>query len=248
MAKGSKKGKSAKKERRERRFLPRSTTNPMVVRVAGGLGAATLGAGVWAQFGRTLVAHAGQPPLESLPFAPWLIAGGAVLLGVAIWFGTSGDPALHVGDGGIGVDKGQLRRMAWHQVESVTYEGSSRAIVAKGKDDGGGEIVAKAPIDSQPQAAAWILKEARARIPAVVDVADDAIADMPEARSDAGEILPLDPIQVVGKHCAASGTIIAYEPDARVCAQCERVYHKAHVPETCACGASLESLRAKVAG
>jgi hypothetical protein len=53
---------------------------------------------------------------------------------------------------------------------------------------------------------------------------------------------------VVGKHCADSGTVIAYEPDARVCPRCERVYHKAHVPETCACGGSLEGLRAKAAG
>ena len=59
----------------------------------------------------------------------------------------------------------------------------------------------------------------------------------------AGEVIVLDPIQVVGKHCAASGKVIAYEPDARVCSRCERVYHKAHVPETCACGQSLENLR-----
>jgi hypothetical protein len=28
-----------------------------------------------------------------------------------------------------------------------------------------------------------------------------------------------------------------------VCPRCDRVYHKAHVPEACACGASLEDLR-----
>jgi hypothetical protein len=80
-----------------------------------------------------------------------------------------------------------------------------------------------------------------------VDVAEERLGDLPEPHRDAGEVLVLDPIQVVGKHCAESGTVIAYEPDARVCTRCERVYHKAHVPETCACGASLESLRAKAA-
>src|SRR5438132_5978547 len=131
MAKGSKKGKSAKKERRERRFLPRSTTNPLLVRIAGGVGAATLGAGAWAQLGRLVVAKS-TVPAEPLPYAPWIIAAGAVILGGAIWFGTSGDPALHVGDAGIGVEKGSMRRMAWHQVESVTYEGA-----------GGGAVVVK---------------------------------------------------------------------------------------------------------
>jgi len=245
MAKGSKKGKSAKKERRERRFLPRSTTNPLAVRIGGAIGAATLGAGAYAQFGRFVVTR--PESAEALPYGPWIIAGGAVILGAAIWFGTSGDPAIHVGDAGVAVDKGNLRRMAWHQIESVTFEGATNAIVAKGKDDGGAELVARAPIASQGQAAAWILKEARARVPNVVDVTEEQVAELPEARSDGGEILALDPIQVVGKHCAESGTVIAYEPDARVCARCERVYHKAHVPETCACGNSLASLRAKAA-
>ena len=249
MAKGAKKGKATKKERRERRFLPRSTTNPMLVRIAGGLGAATLGAGSWAQLGRSLVAKSSEALQEPIPYAPWLLAGGAVVLGGAIWFGTSGEPALHVGDAGIAVEKGAMKRMAWHQVESVTYEGAGGgAIVARGKDDAGQELVAKAAVQSQPQAAAWILKEARARIPALVDVPDDAIATIGEASKDAGEVLTLDPVQVVGKRCAESGTIIAYEPDARVCPRCERVYHKAHVPETCACGASLASLQTKAAG
>jgi hypothetical protein len=86
------------------------------------------------------------------------------------------------------------------------------------------------------------VKEARSRVPSVVDVPDDAT--LPEPRADAGETLPLEPPQVVGRHCAASGKVISYEPDARVCPRCERVFHKAHVPETCDCGASLSDLRA----
>ena len=244
MAKGLKKGKSPKKERRERRFLPRATTNPLLIQIAGGLGAATLGAGSWAQLGRQLVAKAGDVPPEPAAWAPWLLAGGAVVLGGAIWFGTSGEPALHVGDAGVAIEKGAMKRMAWHQIESVTFEGAGGGtVVVRGKDDSSQELVAKAAVQSQRQAAAWILKEAKARIPALVDVPDDAEATVGDASKDAGEVLVLDPIQVVGKHCAASGTIIAYEPDARVCPRCERVYHKAHVPETCACGAELSGLR-----
>ena len=76
----------------------------------------------------------------------------------------------------------------------------------------------------------------------MVDVPDDAT--LPEVRASAGESLPLEPPQVVGKHCASSGKVIAYEPDARVCPRCERVYHKVSVPDACECGASLKELQA----
>ena len=247
---GAGKKSKAKRERRERRFLPRSTTSPLAVRLAGGLGAAALGAGAWAQVGRGLVAKSASAltgaadAAQPLPYAPWILAGGAVLLGVSIWFGTSGDPPVLVGDAGVAVDKGGLRRMAWHQIESITFEGGTGAVVARGKDDAGAELVVRCPVGSQPQAAAWLLKEARARVPAVVDVRAEAVRDVPAARDDGSESIALDPLQVVGKRCADSGEIIAYEPDARVCRRCERVYHKAHVPAVCACGASLASLQA----
>ena len=62
---------------------------------------------------------------------------------------------------------------------------------------------------------------------------------MAKPQTDAGESLTLDPVQVVGKRCANSGKVIAFEPDAFVCPRCERVYHKDHVPPACACGATL---------
>jgi hypothetical protein len=239
MAKAGKRPRSPKQDRHERRFFPRSTTSPAIVVVLGVLGALGLGAGFWAQWGR--VFFSGQE--DSLPFGWWVIAGAAVLLGVAIWVGTSGDPLLRVGDGGIGVERGgllgtqPLRRMPWYAVEGVAYEGASAAIAARGLDETGAQMIVTARLASQPQAAAWIVSEARARIPGVVNVSD-AIA-LPEVRSDAGERLTLDPVQVVGKRCVASGTIIAFEPDARVCPRCERVYHKDHVPPTCECGGAL---------
>jgi hypothetical protein len=98
-----------------------------------------------------------------------------------------------------------------------------------------------ASLGSHPQTAAWIVKEARARIPAVVDVPTDAA--IPDASADAGESFPLEPPQVVGRHCAESGRVISYEPDARVCPRCERVFHKTSVPAVCPCGASLADLR-----
>src|SRR5262249_30416408 len=95
-------------------------------------------------------------------------------------------------------------------------------------------------IASQPQAAAWIVKEASERIPGVIAAMD---IDVAAARPDSGAVLHLDPVQVVGRRCASSSKIIAYEPDARVCVRCERVYFKENVPTECACGANLEHLR-----
>jgi hypothetical protein len=238
MAKSSKKGKAAKRERRERRFLPRATTPPALVYAMGALGAFAMGAGLWAQWGRTAFLNVD----ESLPFAPWLLAGAAVLLGIAIWFGTSGEPPLRVGDAGIAVEKGALKRVPWHAVERVSYDSAGGAVVAKGTSETGEPLEIRARVASQEQAAAWIVREARARVPAVVDVRDQVT--VPEAHEDGGETLKLDPLQVVGKRCAESGTIIAFEPDARVCARCERVYHREHVPSECACGGAMSGLQA----
>jgi hypothetical protein len=237
MAKKTKSAKAAKpRPRRERRFEPHASTRPGLVYGLGALGAIAMGAGGWEQFG-PLLSDAGPEPLK---IGPYVLTAGAVVAGIAIWMGTSGEPALRVGDGGLAVEKGNLRRMPWFAVEGIEWR--DEAVRVTGKDDAGVAMSFAASLRSHPQAAAWIAKEARARIPSVVQVPEDAT--LPEASADAGESVALDPPQVVGRHCAASGKVISYEPDARVCPRCERVYHKAHVPEACECGASLAELRA----
>jgi hypothetical protein len=242
MAKASKKSKGAGKrdkprERRERRFEPHTTTKPPVVYVTGAVGAMLMGAGAWGQFG-TMMQTDGPEPFK---YAPYILAAGAVLVGIAIWIGTSGEPALRVGDAGIAVDRGGLKRLPWYAIERITWRDETVQVV--GKNDAGVTMTVLARLATQPQAAAWIVKEARERVPAVVDVPDDAT--LPDVLASAGEMRPLEPPQVVGRHCAASGKVIAYEPDARVCPRCERVYHKEQVPETCECGASLADLQAR---
>src|SRR5579871_704583 len=107
MAKKSKSAKREKpRERQERRFDARSTIGPALPYALGGLGAAAMGAGAWGAFGASLV---GGP--VAVPIAPYILSAGAVLAGAAIWIGTSGEPPLRVGDGGIAVDKGGVRRM-----------------------------------------------------------------------------------------------------------------------------------------
>ena len=237
MAKKTKSAKAAKaRARRERRFEPVASARPGLVYSLGAIGAAAMGAGAWEQFGPLLSDSAP----ESLKAGPYVLTAGAALAGVAIWMGTSGEPFLRVGDGGLALEKGGLRRMPWYAVERIEWR--DEVVRVTGKDDTGVAMNLNASLRSQPQAAAWIVKEARARVPGVVQVPPDTT--LPEANAEAGESLPLDPPQVVGRHCAASGKVISYEPDARLCPRCERVYHKAHVPETCECGASLTELRA----
>jgi hypothetical protein len=207
------------------------------VKVLGGLGAAAMGAGVVGQYFRP----------EPVPYAVWVLAAGALLVGVALFVGTSGDAALRVGDAGIAIDKGGLKRVPWWAITSVAWREDESALEVNGADEAGGEVRLKIGLKSQPQAVAWIVKEARKRIPKVVEIREGALEELPEASREAGQVIRLEPMQVVGKRCAETDKVIAYEPDARVCSLCERVYHKAHVPETCACGTSLDALRTKPA-
>jgi hypothetical protein len=234
MAKG---GKKARRERSELRFVPRPVGTPPVVYAAGALAALLLGAGAWAQWLRTML----TPAEASLPMGTWILAAGIVVLGVAIWLGTSGEPTLRVGDGGVALEKNGVTRLPWWGVESVVYDGVGLAVVARGKGEGGGDVVVQARVKGHPQAAAWIVREARRRVPGTVQIGDEVA--LPAVREGAGERLALEQLQIVGRRCAESGSIIAFEPDGRVCARCERVFHKDHVPETCECGGVMAATK-----
>jgi hypothetical protein len=232
------KKKKSERRRRETRFFPQSNANPIAIRVLGAIGAALLGAGAFEQF---WVSH------DPWKYTPYLLAAGALAFAMSIWFGTSGDLILRIGDGGVGVDRGEVRRIPWYQVSEIFFDPELKAISVKGKDEGGAKLRIDAKLRSQSQAAAWIVKEGRARIPKCVDVSAEGKKQLPEANPN-DDVLLLDDLQVVGRKCADSGKAIAYEPDARVCKRCERVYHKNSVPKKCACGASLAELRGQVDG
>jgi hypothetical protein len=242
MAKGKKAKGASKRERRERRFLPQSSGNPLLVKVLGGLGAAALGAGAWAQFGRSLMGV----ELPPYAFGPYVLAGGAAMFGGAVWLGTSNEAAVRVGSGGVAIEKSELVRVPWHAVERIVWDPERAELALRGKDVDGRDVSLTFRASVHPLAAAWIAREALARIPKVTDVPDE-VSELPETRQSDGEILKLDPIQVVGMHCAQSGKVIAYEPDAVVCSQCELVYHKGSTPDECPCGASLASTSPAVA-
>jgi hypothetical protein len=197
----------------------------------GALGAFAFGAGAWAQFGPTLL----DTGLEPARYGQPILIVGVLLVALATWLGTSGEPALRVGDAGLAIEKRGLRRMPWYTIARVTWR--QEAVRVSGKDEAGGDFTIVVRLAGQPQAAAWIAKEARARIPAIVDIPADAT--LPEASTGSGTRMELEPPQVVGRHCAASGRVISFEPDARICPRCERVYHKASVPVECVCGSQL---------
>jgi hypothetical protein len=182
----------------------------------------------------------GFPPS---PLAPALLGAGALAVGAALWFWSSGEGVLRVGAGGVGVERGkQVTRVPWHAVERIVWDPDRQALTLVGKDELGSNQRMTLSPKVHPAAIAEIVKEGRARIPASVDVPDEAHG-LPAVQKGAGELLVMDAVQVVGKRCAATDRVIAYEPDARVCPRCERVYHKTAVPNECVCGADLRALK-----
>lgn len=233
----SKKDRGPKRE--ERRFTATSSHSSWLVRGLGVVGAAALGAGSWGFFyGQSFV---GDEKLKQVP--QFLIAGGAIVTGLTLWLGTSAEAPLRVGDPGISMERGEVRRMPWWGLSSLTWESGNLALVVSGKDESGTGWTFKVPVSSHAEAAGWILKEACARVPKVVDIDDEILDKLPGANPHAGMKIDLEPLQVVGRRCAVSGQTISFEPDARTCMHCERVYHKRSVPKKCKCGASLAHLR-----
>jgi hypothetical protein len=228
--------------RQERRFIAHASMSPMVVYALGGLAAILLGGGAYGMIYAQSLGGA-EDALRNLP--SYLVAAGAVLLGITIWIGTTAEATVRVGDPGIAVEKGELRRMPWWAIEKITFDESAVAVVATGKDETGVPWTLKLGVKRHPEAIGWLVHEAAERIPRRLDI-DDATQDkLPGASTSAGEKLELEPLQVVGKRCAATDKIISYEPDARVCRRCERVYLRTSVPKKCKCGNSLAELRPK---
>jgi hypothetical protein len=230
-----------KRTRQERRFIPNTSTRPVLVYVIGWVSAILLGAGAWgAVYAQSLAEDAA---LKSAP--NYLIAVGAVVLGVAIWLGTASESVLRIGDPGIAMEKGELRRMPWWGVEKISFDPGALAILVVGTDEMGTAWTLKLQLRSHAEAIGWIVRQAQERIPKRLDIDEETLEKLPQQNDRVGEKVELEPLQVVGKRCAASGKIISYEPDARVCRRCERVYFKTSVPKKCKCGNSLADLRPK---
>jgi hypothetical protein len=185
-----------------------------------------------------------EDALKNLP--SYLVAVGAVVLGITIWIGTTAEATVRVGDPGIAIEKGELRRMPWWAIDKITFDDSAIALVVTGNDEASVPWTLKLGVKRHPEAIAWLVHEAAERIPRRLQIDDDTRDKLPAAESAReGEKLELEPLQVVGKRCAATNKIVSYEPDARVCRRCERVYLRTNVPKKCKCGNSLLDLRPK---
>jgi len=213
----TKKKKKAKRERKERRFTPEQTYSSGAAVAGGMLGALATGAGVWGQW------------ITETPYsyAPFLFGGGALALGASLWFGDAGAVPVRIGDAGLALERGtELTRLAWCDLETI--EVVNKQLVAKGKS-----ATFTIPIAAHPKAVAWILAEGTRRVPDVMNVKQSELANLPEPRELDGELVPVEGVQVAGKHCAATDKPIAFERDARLCPNCAQVYSKDAVPKKC---------------
>jgi hypothetical protein len=214
-----KKSKKKKRERKERRYKGEQTYASKVAVGIGVLGSLALGAGVWSQW------LAEQPR----DIAPYLIAGGALLLASSLFFGDLGTSPVRVGDGGVAVEKGrELIRILWCDLERVHAKDGD--LLLEGKDDQALTIT----IAGQPRAVARIVAEGTRRVPEAMDVKKKALTGVPEiSEHDGGELMTMESLQVAGRHCASSGKPISFERDARLCPQCCQVYLRDEVPKKC---------------
>jgi hypothetical protein len=210
----------------ERRYEPGTSAFAIGTVLVFSLGAVALGAGVYAQWLRS--GGVGPHPW-SLYF---LIAGAVLLLAVAL-FGQGSARPVRVGDGGVAVerDESTTERVAWCDVGRVLV--SADTVTVQG--DGVTISVAR-NVHAGP--AARIVREAKERVPEKID--GDAKVEPPAGFAEPAKI-PLDPPQIAGQACKATGKVISFEKDARLCGRCGELYHKAGVPDRClTCGARLK--------
>jgi hypothetical protein len=220
MADEQKRGKGRTKDKpTERRFVPTITGRAKLVAALGALGAMALGAGVYAQWIRT----------EPLAFSPWLLAAGAALVALATFVPDPGSMPLRVGPAGIAIERGgdQPDRLAWCDVERIAFEGDAVVVT------GAGAMRVVAGLPHHEGAAAWIVAEGLERVAKRVEVTEEQRARLPKTSEVPGESLTFEPVQVAGRRCKASGKLISFEDDARLCPRCGQVYHREHVPERC---------------
>jgi hypothetical protein len=223
MAKSKRKQKKSKpkapahRRQRERRFQPSQTHTSAVSVGVGMLGAVALGAGVWAQWLSE----------QEHGFAPYLVAGGALALAAALWFGDVGTHPVRVGDAGVAIEKGtEIVRLLWCDIQRIFVD--RRALVVESDD-----VVLRIPLGAHPQAASWILAEGTRRVPDAMDVKPSVADALPAPRPRDGELKKVAAYQITGRECAASEEIISFEGDARLCPNCALVYHKDHLPSAC---------------
>jgi len=214
--------------RKERRYEPKRTPAVVATPVVGLIGSLLLGAGTYLLFLRDEALGS----KETLGIG--LLVAGVALLVFTLFVGQWPARPIRVGDAGVGIERGggEIDRIGWYAVTKMSL--SQLALTVQSLST---TIVI--PLALHRDAAARVLAEARQRIPGKVeDITSTALDSYDEK---AGEPMALEPAQVAGQKCKASGKLIAFERDARLCGRCEEIYHKDSVPKRCVtCDARLK--------
>ena len=212
-------GKAEPGQLSEQRFTAEPTQRSNYQALVGGIGAAALGAGAYAAWAHDV----------PLPAAPFLFGAGALGVIVGAVMGSSDGMPIRVGDAGVAVERGgsQPERIGWFEIEKISLEGRDRVVVE------GAQKRIVVPASHHAHAAGWILKEALARVPKRVAIEGERRDEILRGASGHAETVPVQPMQVTGRRCKASNTIISFERDARTCRTCGEVYDHKHVPAKC---------------
>lgn len=201
----------------ERRFAPLASRASKLARASGWVAAAALGAAV---YGLWLA----SPPMSG---ASALLIGSLVAGGMAWLLRSSGAPPVRVGELGVMLgEPPEARRVCWCDIDHVRVVGDALELGAAG-----GPV--RIPLAAHGRAVARILAEAALRIPARVDVAPKAHERLPPLQDGDAELVPAARLQLTGRQCAASGSSITFEADARLCSNCAALYHVSHAPAEC---------------
>lgn len=213
--------------RSERRFEPKPTPVVLASMVALSVAAVMVGAGVYGQWLRA-------EELGPHPWAKVLMGVGAGILALAAILGPRAAECIRVGDAGIAAEKGpsEIERIGWFEIKELLLDASGLTVKAPGK-------IISMPLPTLREAVGEALREARARVPHLVERLEMNGLDREGASS--GETLALEMPQVTGQLCQASGSPLKFEKDARLCGRCGALYHKDSVPKRCkVCEARLK--------
>jgi len=213
--------------RTEKRFEQKSSPAAIATVLAFSVASVLLGAGTYGQWIR-------DEALGPYKYAPWLFVAGAALFAVAALFGPRSSSPVRVGDAGVGLEKGpnEIDRIAWCDITKITL--GDRGLTVKSE-----ALSLAFPLPTMRAAVGMILREARARVPSLVEML--VPGELEKADASSGETVALEPPQVAGQKCKSSGKLIAFEKDARLCGRCGEIYHKDGVPKRCqTCDARLK--------
>jgi hypothetical protein len=203
----------------ERRFEAEPGSRANFQALIGGLGVAALGAASYATWMHD----------TPMPIGPYLFGAGIVGVITAALMGASDGMPIRVGDAGVAVEQGgnQPDRIHWFEIEKISLVGDDRIVV-----EGANKRIV-APLGHHAAAAGWIVKEALARIPKRVAVPPEQTPAILTGTDEHGKTLAVEKMQLAGRRCKASNTIVSFERDARACKRCGEVYEKKHVPAKC---------------